>query len=77
MFPAWDARTVHVPDETIVSVAPLVPPVVHTAVVWLAKDTAKFDDAVALRLTVFVGWNVWFAGVPNVIVWLAFDTVND
>lgn len=56
--------------------APLVPAVVQTPVVWLAKDTAKFDDAVALKLKVFVE-NTWFAGVPNVMVWLALDTVKD
>ena len=59
------------------TVAPFAPPVVHTPVVWLAKETARFDDAVALNVTVLVGLKVWFVGVPKVIVWLALATVND
>ena len=44
MFPAWDARIVHVPPPTIVTVSAAT---VHTAVVSELKDTGSPDVAVA------------------------------
>lgn len=39
LSPTCDARMVHVPSPSIVTVVPLVPDVLHTPVVWLAKLT--------------------------------------
>jgi len=45
-LPAWLAETVQVPADTSVKVVPLT---VHTPAVVLAKDTAKLEEAVAVR----------------------------
>jgi NADPH-dependent ferric siderophore reductase len=83
-FPACDARIVQVPEDTVVTAAVEVPaesvddPTVQTDVVRLENDTVRpLAEVVAEMETVFEGWNVWFAGVPNVMVWLAFVTEND
>jgi hypothetical protein len=45
------ATTVHVPVESNVIVAPLVPAAVHTAAVDVVKVTANLEVAVALTVT--------------------------
>ena len=66
---------VQVPDETVVTAAVDDPPdsvdepTVHTDVVRLENDTVRPEAEVLAEIeTVFEGWNVWLAGVPNVIV---------
>jgi len=51
--PACEARIEHVPGSNIVTVAPFVPPVVHTVVVWLANETER-PEADVVPLTVKV-----------------------
>ena len=75
-FPAWSAFTVHVPAPTSVIVRPLVPLDVHTDGVVVENVTARPEDAVALTVNGDCVV-VLVASVPNVIVWFAFDTVND
>lgn len=48
--PACEARIEQVPGNSIVTVVPLVPLVVHTVVVWLANDTDN-PEAVVEPLT--------------------------
>ena len=71
-LPACDARTVHVPTATKVTVLPLA---VHTGTVSDAKLTASADDAVAPieNGAVPSGRSV---KAPNVIVWVALATVK-
>ena len=66
----------HVPAAIKLIVDPLVPLEVHTGAVNDENDTAKPDDAVADTVTGDCN-NVTFANAPNVMVWFAFDTVND
>jgi hypothetical protein len=80
---------VQVPEESMVTEAVEVPleieelPTEHTDVVRLENETVSpvaafeaFND-VAEMATVPLGANVWLAGVPKEIVWLALATVND
>ena len=53
--PAWSALSEHVPAETIISVAPLVPLVVQMLGLVEAKVTGKPDEAVAVSVIVFPG----------------------
>ena len=53
-LPACAALRVHVPTVTSVTVAPLVPVVVHTFGVNVLKVTASDDDALALTVNVGV-----------------------
>lgn len=84
VLPACEARMVQVPDDTVVTAAVDVPadkvddPTVHTDVVRLENETVwPLAEVLAEMDTVFVGWKVWLAGVPNVIVWSAFTTENE
>ena len=74
-MPGWSARTLHVPAFRSVTVAPFVPPVLHTAGVVLVNVTARCDDAVAA--TVIGAWGrVTPAGAANVIVCASFVTAK-
>jgi hypothetical protein len=59
-----------------VIVSPFVPLDVHTEDVVVEKVTGRPDDAVALTVKGDC-WIVRVAIVPNVMDWLAFDTVNE
>jgi len=67
--PAWLATILHVPAFSVVTVAPLVPPVVHVAVVALAKLTRLLEaPPVALTVNVPLGENITGPGfVPKLM----------
>jgi hypothetical protein len=69
VLPAWSALIVHVPAATKVTVEPLTPLAVQTAVVALVKVTG-LPDAPPVAVTVYVAPpNVGLLGVEvNVIV---------
>ncbi len=65
--PAWSASTVQVPAPTMLIVAPLAPPDVHTVGVVVVNVTASNDDAVAA--TVIGPWlTATPESAPNAIV---------
>jgi hypothetical protein len=75
LLPSCDAFTEQVPTAIIVTVDPLVPPVVQTAVAVLEKVT-EFPDAPPAALTINAeSPYVLFGNAPNVIVWSALFTV--
>jgi len=71
-LPACEARIVHVPVVTSVTVLPLM---VQTEVVSDEKETASPEEAVAVNANGGVP-NGLFAIAPNVIVWLACVTAK-
>jgi hypothetical protein len=75
LSPACDAFIEHVPAAIIVTVEPLVPPVVQTAFAVLAKVNG-FPDAPPAALTINAeSPYVLFGNAPNVIGWSPLFTV--
>jgi hypothetical protein len=71
-LPACEARTVHVPNATSVTV---LPPTVHTPIVSDEKPTVNPDDAVAVTVNGAVP-NCRLLSWPKVMVWLACVTLK-
>ena len=74
LLPACVAWMVQVPTETSVTVEPVSPDTVQTAVVCELKLTVKPEEAVALTVN-GAAPKGWFPSAPKVMVWVAEEMI--